>query len=107
MFKPVPNRVDYVNLEHEVQAWWDQNDIPRKYRERNQDAAERWSFIDGPITANNAMGVHHAWGRSYKDLYNRFWTARGYKLRYQNGYDCQGLWIEVEVEREMGFKSKR
>ena len=38
MFKPVPNRVDYVNLEHEVQALWDANDIPRKYRERNQDA---------------------------------------------------------------------
>ena len=67
MFKPVPNRVDYVNLEHEVQAWWDANDIPRKYRERNQDADERWSFLDGPITANNPMGVHHAWGRTYKD----------------------------------------
>src|SRR3954469_3277364 len=107
MFKPVPNRVDYVNLEHEVQAWWDANDIPRKYRERNRDATERWSFIDGPITANNPMGVHHAWGRSYKDLYNRFWTMRGKKLRYQNGFDCQGLWIEVEVEKELGFKSKR
>ena len=52
------------------------------------------------------MGVHHAWGRSYKDLYNRFWTMRGRKLRYQNGFDCQGLWIEVEVEKELGFKSK-
>jgi isoleucyl-tRNA synthetase len=53
------------------------------------------------------MGVHHAWGRSYKDLYQRFKTMQGYKQRYQNGFDCQGLWIEVEVEKEMGFTSKR
>jgi isoleucyl-tRNA synthetase len=106
-FKPVPTRVDYVQLEHEVQSYWDQNDVMRKYMARNQSSDQRWSFIDGPITANNPMGVHHAWGRSYKDLYNRFWTMRGRKLRYQNGFDCQGLWIEVEVEKEMGFKSKR
>ena len=107
MFKPVPTRVDYVALEHDVQRWWDDHDIADKYMARNQHANERWSFIDGPITANNPMGVHHAWGRSYKDLYNRFWTMRGRKLRYQNGFDCQGLWIEVEVEKELGFKSKR
>ncbi|HLF72233.1 MAG TPA: isoleucine--tRNA ligase [Dehalococcoidia bacterium] len=106
MYKPVPTRVDYVELEHDVQSFWDENDVMQKYLRRNQDKAERWSFIDGPITANNPMGVHHAWGRSYKDLYNRFWTMRGRKLRYQNGFDCQGLWIEVEVEKEMGFKSK-
>ncbi|OQY35967.1 MAG: isoleucine--tRNA ligase, partial [Anaerolineaceae bacterium 4572_5.1] len=66
-----------------------------------------WSFIDGPITANNPMGVHHGWGRTYKDLYNRFWAMRGHDLRYQNGFDCQGLWVEVEVEKEKGFKSKK
>ncbi|MCJ7608051.1 RsmE family RNA methyltransferase, partial [Candidatus Bathyarchaeota archaeon] len=66
-----------------------------------------WSFMDGPITANNPMGVHHGWGRTYKDLYQRFWAARGRDLRYQNGFDCQGLWVEVEVEKELGFKSKR
>ena len=53
------------------------------------------------------MGVHHAWGRSYKDLYQRLHTMQGYEQRYQNGFDCQGLWIEVEVEKELGFKSKR
>ena len=105
-FKPVPTRVDYVTLEHDVQAFWDAHDIPNRYMQRNQAADKRWSFIDGPITANNPMGVHHAWGRSYKDLYNRFWTMRGYKLRYQNGFDGQGLWIEVEVEKEKGFRSK-
>jgi isoleucyl-tRNA synthetase len=106
-FKPVPTRVDYVQLEHDVQAFWEQNATLEHYLRRNEGAEKRWSFIDGPITANNPMGVHHAWGRSYKDLYNRFKTMQGYKLRYQNGFDCQGLWIEVEVEKEMGFTSKR
>jgi len=106
-FKPVPTRVDYVQLEHEVQEFWDRHGILEKYLRRNEGAAQRFSFIDGPITANNPMGVHHAWGRSYKDLYQRYKTMRGYRQRYQNGFDCQGLWIEVEVEKEMGFKSKK
>jgi len=52
------------------------------------------------------MGVHHAWGRTYKDIYQRYKTMLGYKQRYQNGFDCQGLWVEVEVEKELGFKTK-
>ncbi len=107
MFKPVPTRVDYVQLEHEVQSFWDEHGVLAKYLHHNDDAAERWSFIDGPITANNPLGVHHAWGRSYKDLYNRFQAMQGRRLRFQQGFDCQGLWIEVEVEKEMGFTSKR
>jgi isoleucyl-tRNA synthetase len=59
------------------------------------------------MTANNPMGVHHAWGRTYKDLYQRYHTMLGDRQRYQNGFDCQGLWIEVEVERELGFTNKR
>ncbi|MFI5241303.1 MAG: class I tRNA ligase family protein, partial [Microgenomates group bacterium] len=57
--------------------------------------------------ANNPMGVHHAWGRTYKDLWPRFYNMRGYKQRFQNGFDCQGLWVEVEVEKELGFKTKK
>ncbi|MFW6082703.1 MAG: isoleucine--tRNA ligase, partial [Chloroflexota bacterium] len=57
--------------------------------------------------ANNPMGVHHGWGRTYKDLYHRYWAMRGFRTRYQNGFDCQGLWVEVEVEKEKGFESKR
>ena len=66
-----------------------------------------WSFIDGPITANNPMGVHHAWGRTYKDVFQRYKAMRGFDQRYQNGFDCQGLWLEVETEKELGFNSKR
>ena len=53
------------------------------------------------------MGVHHAWGRTYKDLIQRFYTMLGREQRYQNGFDCQGLWVEVEVEKALGFKSKK
>ena len=74
---------------------------------RNDASPERYSFLDGPITANNPMGVHHAWGRTYKDLFQRYQTMLGKKQRYQNGFDCQGLWVEVEVEKELGLKSKR
>jgi isoleucyl-tRNA synthetase len=108
-FAPVlsPKQVDYPLLEGDVQAWWDEREIMRKYLLRNEDADARWSFIDGPMTANNPMGVHHAWGRAYKDLWQRFNTMRGFRQRYQNGWDSQGLWVEVEVEKELGFKSKR
>ena len=107
MFDPVSAKVDLVALEHDVMDWWCRNDTVQKYLHRNDDSPELFSFIDGPITANNPMGVHHAWGRMYKDLFQRFKTMQGFCQRYQNGFDGQGLWIEVEVEKELGFRSKR
>ncbi len=107
MFDPVSSRVDFVAMEQDIIESWNERDIPLKYRKRNENAQKKYSFIDGPITANNPMGVHHAWGRSYKDLFLRFRNMQGYRQRFQNGYDGQGLWIEVEVEKELGFKSKK
>ena len=104
-FKQVPNKVDFVAQEHETLKFWKENKSFEKSRALRM-GKPHWSFIDGPITANNPMGVHHGWGRTYKDLYNRYWTMRDRELRYQNGFDCQGLWVEVEVEKEKGFKSK-
>ena len=104
-FKPAPNKVDFIAQEHEVLEFWKETKAFEKSRALRK-GKPHWSFIDGPITANNPMGVHHGWGRTYKDLYNRYWTMRGRELRYQNGFDCQGLWVEVEVEKEKGFKSK-
>ncbi len=105
MFKPVQTQVDFVAQEHEMQGFWDKIQAFQKLTQLRQ-GAPRWSFIDGPITANNPMGVHHGWGRSYKDLWQRYWAMCGYQERYQNGFDCQGLWVEVEVEKEKGFKTK-
>jgi len=106
MFREVPSKVDFPALERDILRWWEESDAFRKLVEKNR-GKKRWSFIDGPITANNPMGVHHAWGRTYKDLYHRYKAMQGHELRYQNGFDGQGLWIEVEVERELGFTSKR
>ncbi len=107
MFTPVDTKTDFTAMERDILDWWERNGIPTKYMQRNQGAENTYSFIDGPITANNPMGVHHAWGRSYKDIFLRFRAMQGYDQRYQNGFDGQGLWIEVEVEKELGFKSKR
>lgn len=93
-------------IEKEILEFWAKNKIFDKLRKKNA-SKERFSFYDGPITANNPMGVHHAWGRAYKDVYQRFWAMRGFDQRYQNGFDCQGLWVEVEVERDLGLNSKR
>jgi len=87
--------------------FWNQEGIVKKYLKRNDNSKEKFSFLDGPITANNPMGVHHAWGRTYKDLWQRFFNMRGFKERFQNGFDEQGLWVEVEVEKELGLKSKK
>ncbi len=106
-FRPVDTKVDFPALERTMLAWWQQHGILSKYLTRNASAEARWSFLDGPITANNPMGVHHAWGRTYKDLFCRYHTMLGHRQRYQNGFDSQGLWVEVEVEKELGFRSKR
>jgi isoleucyl-tRNA synthetase len=106
MFEKVPPRPDLVGGEREVLALWDEVRAFERLRALRADAP-RWSFLDGPITANNAMGVHHAWGRTYKDCYQRYFAMTGHQLRYQNGFDCQGLWVEVEVEKDLGFGSKR
>ncbi|HCI15467.1 MAG: class I tRNA ligase family protein, partial [Candidatus Marinimicrobia bacterium] len=106
MIQRVNPQADFIAIEHEVLDFWKEKDIFQKRRDANA-GKPKWSFIDGPITANNPMGVHHAWGRTLKDLYNRYKAMDGHELRYQNGFDCQGLWIEVEVEKELGFKSKR
>ena len=100
------DRVDYPALESTIQKWWDDQGVLQMYLQRNEHSDKQFSFLDGPITANNAMGVHHAWGRTYKDIYQRLKTMQGYQQRYQNGFDCQGLWVEVEVEKDLGLKSK-
>ncbi|MDI6740597.1 MAG: isoleucine--tRNA ligase, partial [Candidatus Edwardsbacteria bacterium] len=107
MYRDVPQNLDFPELEKRILRFWEENNTFAKLVARNRGSAKRFRFIDGPITANNPMGVHHAWGRTYKDLYHRYKAMQGFDARYQNGFDCQGLWIEVEVEKELGFKSKR
>ncbi len=106
MFQPVSAKPDFVAQEHELLARWRDRRTFARLRAQNA-GGPRWSFLDGPITANNPMGVHHAWGRTYKDVFCRYHAMLGEDERWQNGFDCQGLWVEVNVERDLGFTSKR
>ena len=96
--------MNFPENENRILKFWKKNEIFKKLQKKNK-GKKRWSFLDGPITANNPMGVHHAWGRTYKDLFQRYNAMKGFDQRYQNGFDCQGLW--VEVEKEKGFKNKK
>lgn len=106
-FDEVQSRVNFPELEKKLFDEWNKKGIVKKYLEKNNSSKKRFSFLDGPITANNPMGVHHAWGRTYKDLWQRFKNMQGHRERFQNGFDCQGLWVEVEVEKELGLRSKK
>ena len=106
MFQRLPQAPDHAALEQEILAFWEAERIFDRLREKNA-SGPTWSFIDGPITANKRMGVHHMWGRTLKDVFQRYKAMRGFRQRYQNGFDCQGLWVEVGVERELGLNSKR
>jgi len=106
-FDSVDLKIDFPAMEIKLLGDWEKNGIVKKYLNRNKRSKSYFSFLDGPITANNPMGVHHAWGRTYKDLWQRFKNMQGFRQRFQNGFDCQGLWVEVEVEKELKFKSKK
>jgi isoleucyl-tRNA synthetase len=106
VFESLPSVPDHPALEQEVLGWWEREGIFDRLRQQNAEGPT-WSFIDGPMTANNPMGVHHAWGRTLKDVFQRYKALRGYRQHYQNGFDCQGLWVEVEVEKALGMNSKR
>lgn len=106
-FKAVDPKQDFVAMEKRLLDYWYKEGIIEKYLKKNKSSKKKFSFLDGPITANNPMGVHHAWGRTYKDLWQRFYNMQGFAGRFQNGFDEQGLWVEVEVEKELGFKNKK
>ncbi len=107
IFSPLPDKPDHDALEREILDLWESEDTFAQLREQNR-GGPRFSFVDGPVTANRmVLGVHTAWGRTLKDVFQRYKALNGFHQRYQNGFDCQGLWIEVGVERELGLNSKR
>jgi len=98
---------DFVQMERDILAFWKENKCFEKMREQNAKTGKYFSFLDGPITANNKMAVHHVWGRSLKDILLRYKSICGFDSHYQNGFDGQGLWVEVNMEKELGLGSKK
>jgi isoleucyl-tRNA synthetase len=103
-FDPVP-AFDLVALEEEVLARWREHDVFAESLRRREGAPE-WVFYEGPPTANGRPGIHHVWARTFKDLYPRFQTMRGHYVPRKAGWDCHGLPVEIEVEKELGFTGK-
>lgn len=105
MLRELQHKPDYNAIELAILDKWAREDTFNLLREKNRDGP-RFSFIDGPVTANKPLAIHTTWGRSLKDVFQRYKALQGFHQRYQNGFDCQGLWIEVGVERELGLNSK-
>jgi len=103
-FQAVDSKVNFPQLEEEVLAWWRANNI----RQKSLDSGDRpFVFYEGPPTANGRPGVHHAISRSFKDIILRFRAQQGYRIiGRREGWDTHGLPVEIEVEKELGFKTK-
>lgn len=105
--KKEPAMPNLVKNEEEVLKFWEDNKIFNKVKEKNKKTGKYYAFLDGPITANNEMKLHHCWNRSLKDIMLRYKALQGFDAHYQNGFDAQGLWVEVGVEKMLGLKDKR
>ena len=104
-FQPVDRELDLPALDARVLRRWAVDDTFAESLRRREGAPE-WVFYEGPPTANGRPGIHHVWGRLFKDLYPRFHTMRGKYVARKAGWDCHGLPVEVEVEKELGFSGK-
>ena len=93
-------------MEHNVLSFWDKEKCFDRLVDKNRDSKKRFRFLDGPMTANNPAGVHHIWGRTLKDVSIKYHALKGESCQYQNGFDAQGLWVEVEVEKSLGLNGK-
>jgi isoleucyl-tRNA synthetase len=104
-FKPVDAKQSFPELEERVLERWRERDVFRRSLAQRADA-EVWSFYEGPPTANGRPGSHHVLSRVFKDIYPRYRTMRGFRVPRKAGWDCHGLPVELEVERELGISSK-
>jgi isoleucyl-tRNA synthetase len=105
-FKPVDPKQSFPELEERVLARWRERDVFGRSL-ANREGAEAWSFYEGPPTANGRPGSHHVLSRVFKDVYPRYRTMRGYRVPRKAGWDCHGLPVELEVEKQLGISSKQ
>ncbi len=104
-FRAVDPKQSFPELEQRVLERWRERDVFRRSL-ANREGAEVWSFYEGPPTANGRPGSHHVLSRVFKDVYPRYRTMRGYRVPRKAGWDCHGLPVELEVEKQLGISSK-
>jgi len=102
-------KYDFKQIEEEVLALWrsHKKDIDEAIGDENTKNKDRFTFLEGPPTANAPPALHHVEMRVFKDLFTRFKTLQGYKVSRKGGWDCHGLPVEVQVEKKLGLKSKK
>ncbi|MGC1165428.1 MAG: isoleucine--tRNA ligase [Solirubrobacterales bacterium] len=105
-FKPVDPKQSFPELEERVLERWRDGDVFERSL-ANRSEAEVWSFYEGPPTANGRPGSHHVLARAFKDVYPRYKTMCGYRVPRKAGWDCHGLPVELEVEKQLGIASKQ
>jgi isoleucyl-tRNA synthetase len=105
-FRPVDPKQSFPALEERVLARWRERDLFGRSL-ANREGAEAWNFYEGPPTANGRPGSHHVLARAFKDVYPRYRTMRGYRVPRKAGWDCHGLPVELEVEKQLGISSKQ
>jgi isoleucyl-tRNA synthetase len=105
-FKQVDPKQSFPELEERVLRQWRDEDVFERSLE-NREGAEVWSFYEGPPTANGRPGSHHVLSRVFKDIYPRYKTMCGYRVPRKAGWDCHGLPVELEVEKQLGITSKQ
>ena len=99
--------LNYVKMEERILKFWEDNKIFDKLKEKNKKTGKYYATLDGPITANYNMGLHHAFNRTFKDAMIKFAALCGNDEHYQNGFDAHGLPVELRVETELGINSKK
>ena len=106
MFEPVDQKANFPELERAVLAFWREADVFHRQLEQRR-GGPLWIFYEGPPTANGQPAIHHTESRTFKDVYPRFRAMTGHFVPRKAGWDCHGLPVELEVEKEIGTKSKR
>ncbi|MBZ9572845.1 isoleucine--tRNA ligase, partial [Patescibacteria group bacterium] len=98
--------IDFPKIEKEILKFWKENKIFEKTLKKTK-GGRRFIFFDGPITVNARPGVHMTLARIFKDVIPRFKTMQGFYVKRKNGWDTHGLPVELEVEKKLGFKTKK
>jgi len=106
VYRTVDPRVSYPEMERRILEFWTSEQIFQRSLEARRGRTE-WVFYEGPPTANGRPGIHHVEARVFKDIYCRFQTMRGHYVHRKAGWDCHGLPVEIEVEKELGITQKR
>ena len=104
-WKQVPAQVDLPAMERDVLAFWHEHDTFAKSLD-NSAGGRPWTFYEGPPTANGMPGTHHIEARVFKDVFPRYRTMKGFSVGRKAGWDCQGLHVEVGIEKELGLSGR-